>query len=64
LGSGLADKEPEVVMANLRDALPDYLGQRDKLVDIALFLAAKTRQLEVRRVAEAIAGRMRNQRFQ
>jgi putative DNA methylase len=60
----LADKEPEVVMANLRDALPDYLGQRDKLVDIALFLAAKTRQPEVRRVAEAIAGRMRNQRLQ
>jgi putative DNA methylase len=51
-------------MANLRDALPDYLGQRDKLVDIALFLAAKTRQPEVRRGAEAIAGRMRNQRLQ
>jgi putative DNA methylase len=42
----------------------DYLGQRDKLVDIAQFLAAKACQPEVRRGAEAIAGRMRNQRFQ
>ena len=30
----LADKEPEVVMANLRDAVPDYLGLRPKLVDM------------------------------
>ncbi len=60
----LADKEPEVVMTNLRDAVPGYLGQRPKLIDMAGFLAAKTRQLEIRRAAEAIAGRMRNQRLQ
>jgi len=60
----LADKEPEVVMANLRDAVPDYLGQRPKLIDLADFLAAKARQPETRRAAEAIAGRMRNQRLQ
>ncbi|TVQ86027.1 MAG: DNA methylase, partial [Chromatiaceae bacterium] len=60
----LADKEPDVFMANLRDAVPDYLGQRPKLIDMAGFLAAKARQPEVRRAAEAIAGRMRNQRLQ
>ena len=60
----LADKEPEVVMANLRDAVPDYLGQRPKLIDLAGFLAAKARAPETRRAAEAIAGRMRNQRLQ
>ncbi|MBK1620014.1 DNA methylase [Lamprobacter modestohalophilus] len=60
----LADKEPEVVMANLRDAVTDYLGLRPKLIDMAQFIAAKARQAETRRAAEAIAGRMRNQRLQ
>jgi hypothetical protein len=60
----LADKDPEVVMANLRDAVPDYLGQRPRRIDMAGFLAAKARQPEIRRAAEAIAGRMRNQRLQ
>ncbi|EIC21654.1 anti-phage-associated DUF1156 domain-containing protein [Thiorhodovibrio frisius] len=60
----LADKEPDVVMANLRDAVPDYLSLRPKLVDMAAFIAAKARQPETRRAAEAIASRMRNQRFQ
>jgi putative DNA methylase len=59
----LADKEPEVVMANLRDAVTDYLGLRPKLIDMAQFIAAKARQAEIRRAAEAIAGRMRNQRL-
>ena len=52
IGCG-ADKEPEVVMANLRDAVVDYLGVRPKLVDMTSFIAA-----------EAIASRMRNQRLQ
>jgi len=60
----LAEKEPEVVMANLRDAVPDYLGLRPKLVDMTRFIAAKARQPDTRRAAEAIASRMRNQRLQ
>ncbi|NEX15879.1 MAG: DNA methylase [Halochromatium sp.] len=60
----LADKEPEAVMANLRDAVTDYLGLRPKLIDMASFIATKARQAETRRAAEAIAGRMRNQRLQ
>jgi putative DNA methylase len=60
----LADKEPEVVMANLRDAVPDYLHRRPLLIDMAAFIAAKARGSEIRRAAEAIASRLKNQRLQ
>jgi putative DNA methylase len=60
----LADKDPEVVMANLRDAIPDYLHRRPLLIDMTAFMAAKARGPEIRRAAEAIASRMRNQRLQ
>jgi hypothetical protein len=60
----LADREPEVVMANLRDAVPDYLHRRPLLIDLAAFIAAKARGPETRRAAEAIASRLRNQRLQ
>ncbi|MFB1488424.1 MULTISPECIES: anti-phage-associated DUF1156 domain-containing protein [unclassified Thiocapsa] len=60
----LADKDPEVVMANLRDAIPDYLHRRPLLVDMTAFIAAKARGPEIRRAAEAIASRMRHQRLQ
>ena len=60
----LADKDPEVVMANLRDAIPDYLHRRPLLIDMTAFIAAKARGPEIRRAAEAIASRMRNQRLQ
>ncbi len=60
----LADKEPEVVMANLRDAVPDYLHRRPLLIDMAAFIAAKVRGPEIRRAAEAIASRIKYQRLQ
>jgi putative DNA methylase len=60
----LADKEPEVVMANLRDALVDYLHLRPVLMDMTDFIAAKARDPGIRRAAEAIASRIRNQRLQ
>jgi putative DNA methylase len=60
----LADKEPEVVLANLRDGVTDYLHRRPLLIDMSDFLAAKSRSAEVRRAAEAIANRMRNQRLE
>jgi putative DNA methylase len=53
-----------VVLANLRDAVGDYLNRRPLLIDMADFLAAKSRSAEVRRAAEAIANRMRNQQLQ
>ncbi|MGB4336477.1 MAG: anti-phage-associated DUF1156 domain-containing protein [Chromatiaceae bacterium] len=60
----LADREPEVVMANLRDAVPDYLHRRPLLIDLAAFIAAKARGPETRRAAEAIASRIKHQRLQ
>jgi putative DNA methylase len=53
-----------VVMANLQEAVPDYLHRRPLLVDMTDFIAAKARHPDIRRAAEAIANRMRNQRLQ
>ena len=60
----LAEKDPAVVMVNLRDALVDYLDKRPILMDMADFIAAKARGPEIRRAAEAIASRIRHQRLQ
>jgi putative DNA methylase len=60
----LAEKEPDVVMANLRDSLVDYLHLRPMLMDMAEFIGAKARVPDVRRAAEAIASRIRHQRLQ
>jgi putative DNA methylase len=60
----LADKDAQVVMANLRDAVVDYLAKRPALMDMADFIAAKARSAEVRDAAEAIASRIRHQRLQ
>jgi putative DNA methylase len=60
----LAEKDPAVVMANLRDALVDYLDKRPVLMDMADFIAVKARGPEIRRAAEAIASRVRHQRLQ
>jgi putative DNA methylase len=59
-----AAKDPEVVMANLREAIPDDLDRRPLLIDMTAFIAAKARGPAIRRAAEAIVGRMRNRRFQ
>jgi len=60
----LAEKDSVVVMANLREAVVDYLAKRPMLIDMADFIAAKARAAEVRRAAEAIASRIRHQRLQ
>jgi len=59
----LAEKDPLVVMTNLREALVDYLDKRPVLMDLAGFIAAKAPDAGIRRVAEAISSRLRNQRF-
>jgi len=50
-------------MTNLREALVDYLDKRPVLMDLAGFIAAKAPDAGIRRVAEAISSRLRNQRF-
>ena len=59
----LAEKDPQVVMTNLREALVDYLDKRPVLMDMAGFISGKARSPDIRRGAEAIANRMRNQRL-
>jgi putative DNA methylase len=51
-------------MANLREAVVDYLAKRPVLTDMADFIAAKARSAEARRAAVAIASRLRHQRLQ
>jgi putative DNA methylase len=60
----LADTAPETVLANLTEALPDYLDRRPLLWDMAFFIGRKSRDAEVRKTAEAIGNRIRHQRFQ
>ncbi len=60
----LADKDPPVVMTNLREALVDYLDKRPVLMDMADFIAAKVPDVGIRRAGEAIASRLRHQRLQ
>ncbi|MCH7687862.1 MAG: hypothetical protein IH899_14455 [Planctomycetes bacterium] len=60
----IAEKEPEAIMANLRDALVDYLQLRQVLVNMAEFIATKAKQPDVRRATEALASRIRHQRLQ
>lgn len=59
----LAEKDPQEVMNNLREALVDYLDKRPVLMDMADFVAAKAPDAGNRRAAEAISSRLRNQRL-
>jgi putative DNA methylase len=59
----LAEKDPQEVMNNLREALVDYLDKRPVLMDMADFVAAKAPDAGIRRAAEAISSRLRNQRL-
>ena len=59
----LAEKDPQVVINNLREALVDYLDKRPVLMDMADFIAVKAADAGIRRAAEAISSRLRNQRL-
>jgi putative DNA methylase len=61
----LKEKEPPVVMDNLRDAFSDYFQQRQHLQAIAQFLHDKLakRRPEEARAAEIIANRMQTERL-
>lgn len=61
----LKEKEPPVVMDNLREALPDYFQQRPHLQAMAQFLGDKLaqRRPQEARAAEIIASRMRTERL-
>jgi len=58
----LGEVEPQTVVKNLAADLPDYMESRLKLIDLATFLARKSRSEIVRSGAEVLAARMQNQR--
>ncbi len=58
----LKDVEPQVVVTQLMESLPDYMDLRPKLVDLTNFLARKSTGAPLRAAAEVLASRMQNQR--
>jgi len=58
----LKEVEPNVVMLQLADELPDFHENREKLIDLVNFFAIKCRTAKVRDVAETLSARLRNQR--
>jgi len=58
----LKEVEPNVVMVQLSEELPDFLDNRERLIDLANFLAQKCQSAKVRDAAEILSARLRNQR--
>lgn len=58
----LKEVELKVVVQQLMEDIPEFLDVRPKLIDVARFLAAKTRDGVVRSASEVLADRMQNQR--
>jgi putative DNA methylase len=59
----LQDKEPQTVIDFLHNDMTNFLEARPLLIDMAGFIAAKTRVAKVRDAAETLSARLRNQRL-
>jgi putative DNA methylase len=59
----LQDKEPQTVIDFLHSDVTNFLEARPLLIDMTGFIAAKTKAVKVRDVAEILVARMRNQRL-
>lgn len=59
----LQDKEPQAVIDYLHSDVTNFLEVRPLLIDMAEFIAAKTRESKIRDAAEILVARMRNQRL-
>jgi putative DNA methylase len=59
----LQDKEPQVVIDYLNADLPNFLEARPLLIDMANFIATKTKDIKVRNVGEILSARLRNLRL-
>lgn len=59
----LQDKEPQTVIDYLHSDVTNFLEARPLLIDMAGFIAAKTRVPNVRDAAEILSARLRNQRL-
>jgi len=58
----LAETEPQVVIGQLQEDLPDFLDIRPLLIDMLAFIERKTPEPEVRDAAEVLGGRLKNLR--
>lgn len=58
----MADIEPQVVVGQIQDEIPDYMEARPILIDILGFMEKNAPEQKVRDTAEILGARMRNQR--
>jgi len=58
----LAETEPQVVIGQLQEDLPDFLDIRPLLIDMLAFIERKAPEPEVRDAAEVLRGRLKNLR--
>ncbi|PPD03259.1 MAG: DNA methylase, partial [Methylobacter sp.] len=59
----LQDKEPQTVLDYLNSDITNFLEARPMLIDMANFIASKTKVSKVRDAAEVLSARLRNQRL-
>jgi len=58
----LAETEPQVVIGQLQEDLPEFLDLRPILIDMLAFIERKAPESEVRDTAEVLGGRLKNLR--
>lgn len=58
----LAEVEPQVVVGQLQEELPDFMEVRPILIDLLAFVERKAPEESVRNAAEILGARLRNQR--
>ena len=58
----LAETEPQVVIGQLQEELPEFLDIRPLLIDLLAFIETKAPEPEVRDAAEVLGGRLKNLR--
>ncbi|MEO1019112.1 MAG: hypothetical protein AAFY56_15675, partial [Pseudomonadota bacterium] len=58
----LSEVEPQVVVGQVQEELPDFMEVRALLIDMLGFIERKAPEKEVRDAAEVLGARFRNQR--
>ena len=58
----LAETEPQVVVSQIQEDLPDFLEMRPVLIDMLFFIERKAPEQQVRDAAEILRGRLKNLR--
>lgn len=58
----LTETEPQAIIDQLQQELPDFLDIRPLLIDLLAFIESKSSEAEVRDAAEVLGGRLKNLR--